>query len=414
MKASRCLLFILLLMVVTHVSGFAQSGPYERSFPQSKAAVEKAVKGLQTSMSGRLPTLEGFAVAGSRPWERFQRPYYQCSVQVSPSSSGGSIVRVSTKITAWYNDSAAGRSGYEALQSNGRLEADLLDQLGDALGATSSAQPSRAPITKPASAPPDLSAPVPQIPADAFPKSGVAMTKRTPTSAPATAPDQRLEHLRQEAKNLQQILQNQSHPDNLVAVKKSGTPLLAGPRLDAKILFYASAQDEFEILDVNPDWVHVRISGLSRGWIRRSSLEMPDAVPQADAVVGATTASGEPFRITSEQTAPFPGNWPPLRGKTVRIISVQKTDRIISNPANKLAYAKTLLDKTYPELSHDVAKLSGVLLIFDSEDGGMLAATVATLQRWKDGTLSDEALWRQCFFDPPETFGIWNTASANR
>ena len=89
--------------------------------------------------------------------------------------------------------------------------------------------------------------------------------------------------LRAEAESLEEILKNQSHPKNLVAVKKSGTPVVATASLTAKTLFLASAHDEFEMLDFNRDWVHVRISGLSRGWIWRNSLEMPDSVPQADA-----------------------------------------------------------------------------------------------------------------------------------
>ena len=44
------------------------------------------------------------------------------------------------------------------------------------------------------------------------------------------------------------------------------------------------------------------------------------------------------------------------------------------------------------------------MLIFDSVDGGMIAATSATLQQWKAGKMSDAALWHQCFFDPPEIF----------
>jgi len=46
------------------------------------------------------------------------------------------------------------------------------------------------------------------------------------------------------------------------------------------------------------------------------------------------------------------------------------------------------------------------VLIFDSVDGGMIAATFPTVQQWKAGTLSDAALWHQCFFDPPETFSV--------
>jgi hypothetical protein len=43
-------------------------------------------------------------------------------------------------------------------------------------------------------------------------------------------------------------------------------------------------------------------------------------------------------------------------------------------------------------------------VIFDSADGGMIAATMPALQQWRAGTLSDSALWHKCFFDPPETF----------
>ena len=49
-------------------------------------------------------------------------------------------------------------------------------------------------------------------------------------------------------------------------------------------------------------------------------------------------------------------------------------------------------------------ELAGIVLIFDSVDGGMIAATFPTLQQWKAGKLSDAALWHQSFFDPPETF----------
>jgi len=72
--------------------------------------------------------------------------------------------------------------------------------------------------------------------------------------------------LQAEAASLEDVLKNQAHPKNLVAVKKSGTPVLATPSITGKTLFMASAHDEFEMLDFNADWVHVRISGLSRGW----------------------------------------------------------------------------------------------------------------------------------------------------
>src|SRR5579872_208009 len=106
-----------------------QAGAYERVFPQSKAAVEKALAALQPNLAGRLPVLEGFAKAGEHPLDHYQRAYYQSTVQVRANPSGGALVRVSTKVTAWYVDPVASHSGYQLLLSNGRLEADVLDQL---------------------------------------------------------------------------------------------------------------------------------------------------------------------------------------------------------------------------------------------------------------------------------------------
>ena len=101
--------------------GSAQAAGYERTFVESKATVERTLKELQSSIAGRLPVLDGFAVAGDRPLDRYQRGYFQSTVQVTPTASGGSVVHVSTKVTAWYSDPIPSRSGYQLLTSNGRL-----------------------------------------------------------------------------------------------------------------------------------------------------------------------------------------------------------------------------------------------------------------------------------------------------
>jgi hypothetical protein len=216
-----------------------------------------------------------------------------------------------------------------------------------------------------------------------------------------------MEELTKEAKGLEEILRNQAHPNNLVAVKKSGTPVLGNPIEGAKVLFLATAEDEFEILDTNANWVHIRISGLSRGWIRRSSLEMPKSFA-ADVKVESSTASAsaEHFQVKNEEIASFPGTWEPLRGKTVKILTVQNAGGSASNTGSraKLEFAKSLFNTEYSKLIQAPTTAVGVVVIFDSEDGGMAAATLHTLQQWKAGSLSDQAFWRLCFFDPPETF----------
>ena len=233
-------------------------------------------------------------------------------------------------------------------------------------------------------------------------QTGVPQSGQNPPADPERAA------LKAEAQSLEEILKNQTHPKNLVAVKKSGTPVVASPSLTAKTLFMASAHDEFEMLDFNADWVHLRISGLSRGWVWRNSLEMPEGIPAVAAGSGAAqgAAADELFRVSREETAIFPGDWEPLRNKSVKIISVQKTDASARDGGAKLklAFAKSLLDKSYGELEKKADTFAGIVLIFDSADGGMIATTVGTLQQWKAGKLSDSALWHQSYFDPPETF----------
>jgi hypothetical protein len=416
-----------------------QTAPYERTFPQSKAVVEKVLKELQSAAAGRLPILDGFATPGDRALDRFQRGYYQCTAEVDSLPSGGSRVQVSAKITAWYSDPAGSRSGYQVLPSNGRLESDFLDRLQEALLRFSAAKTSSAPSAalksekKTEASTPTISAPVPQdkvpgepiSPSGSNPSSASPFATRTPAdelaSLPARKPvaEKNAEELTKEAKSLEEIVRNQSHPNNLVAVKKSGTPVLGSPNEGAKVLFLATAEDEFEMLDMNASWVHIRISGLSRGWIRRTALEMPDASTSAaepEPVQAAAQSASEPadkgpFQVEKEQIASFPGDWGPLRGKTVKIISVQESKSKATETGSqaKLEYAKSLFEREYAELTGSSTTAAGVVLVFDAEDGGMMAATLPVLQQWKAGALSDEALWRRCYFDPPEMFHAAST-----
>ncbi len=386
-------------------------------------------------MAGRLPVLDGFAKAGQHSLDRYQRGYYQTSVQVSATAAGRSLVRVTTKVTAWYNDPASSRSGYELLTSNGRLEADLLDQLEEQLASglagptaneasaatqpsarPSPVQPSAAQTSARGAAEPTISAPAPKFPDTerTFP-AAVSQGLAEQAQASGGIADRPNSAQQAEIQSLEEILKNQGHPKNLVAVKKSGTPVVGSPSLTAKPLFLASLHDEFEMLNFNTDWVHVRISGLSRGWIWRNSVDMPEGIPDTDVPpVKAQATAADLYHVMREEIAQFPGDWEPLRGKNVKIVSVQKADENAKEggPKERLEYVKFLLEKNYSELAQKPAELAGLVVIFDSADGGMVAATMATLQQWKAGKLSDSALWHKCFFDPPETFDTAGSAES--
>ena len=394
------------ILLVCSIWGWTQS-PQERKFPQSVAAVQAALK-TAGGARGNLPILDGFVAGTPDSLDQYQRPFYKCNVSVVSDAAGGSRVRVSAKITAWHNGA---KPGYEVLPSNGRLESDLLDRLQQALGSPHAAterlregdsdapnNPRKKSSTYAASEP-AISAPVPQ-----FPKHYESGGSATPVSAGDAA-------LQKEADGLSEILRNQSHPTNLVAVKKDQTPVLQNPALDAKVLFLASAEDEFEIIESNPDWVHVRISGLSRGWLRRSLVEIWDGSQAATAeqvpanatpavAAETATASTSAFSISTEENGNFPGDWEPLKGKTVKIVSVQASGQVTS-AEQKLQFAEEMFHKE----TLAATPTTGLVVIFDTEDGGMIAATSTQIAEFKKGAISEEAFWKHCYVDPPEMLG---------
>jgi hypothetical protein len=42
--------------------------------------------------------------------------------------------------------------------------------------------------------------------------------------------------------------------------------------------------------------------------------------------------------------------------------------------------------------------------VFDAAEGGMAATTIAALEQWGAGSLSDSAFLKQCWFDPADAF----------
>ena len=239
-----------------------QTKTYERTYGQPEAAVKKALQQMQGGMAGHLPLLDGFAVADEHPLERYQRGYFQATVQVRPNSNGGSVVRVSAKVTAWYDDPQKAHSGYELLHSNGRIEADtrpaseqltsakpnseqqpveILHPEPNAPGTaadtlqTKSEKPkvetgqsdahnsaSESTISAPQphmfDAPSNLSSPLSQ----GLASSANGSQPSKPESTPKADPERT--RLQAEIEQLQEVLKNQAHPKNMVAVKNLARP----------------------------------------------------------------------------------------------------------------------------------------------------------------------------------------------
>jgi hypothetical protein len=420
----HCLLALLFAAAIPATSSRlqAQSDPVERTFTEQRADVEKAVADVKTHSSGKLPALEGFVGPTQQPVERYERAYYQCLFQVIPSLSGETSVRVTARITAWYDDPDRQKSGYQVLSSNGRLESDALDRIQEFLERSGGA---------PAEAVPQVTTKYnlnlgPAVPLGSPPArvaGGVTKDLRRPegmTSAqPVTeaeieglkgkreATEKRVQQLNNALKNLQELYDSQTKPENLIAIKKSGTPVYARPEDGGTPLFAAAAKDQFEMIEMRGDWVHVRISGDSRGWIRKAQLDFPDdSAITAAPVAGAKSA--ELFRVTREEVAVFPGKWEPLRGKTVKIFSVQpaQSPALETSVREKRAFVKQLFARAWKEHAETDDVTAGVVAVFDSADGGQVSATLASLAQWQQGKISDAAFWQSCSLDPPETFSF--------
>jgi hypothetical protein len=436
--------FVNLLLALTFVVGFtgAQAVPYERTFTSPVADVERVVRNLRPSSSGRLPTVDGFVQASDLPIDHFERGYYECTFQVVATPAGGATVRANAKITAWYNDPTPGRSGYHVLISNGHIENDFLDQIQDALGPASVPKPANSPAVAPAAKSSTASGPPasngglrPQIRLDptasdlgesSSNKSGVAgdfsSASHQPVETVAPPPpsgadletlklqraavDKRAQELSTDIKNFEDILHNQVRPADLATVKKAGTHVLAKPAEGSPVLFSADAEDEFQVLELEGAWVHVQISGSSRGWIRRAQLDMPAEFKDSSAEAGdpAPTVANL-FNISKDETTTFGGKWAPLASKKVRVIWLEPASPAATSTAReKLTFARALFEKTYRESRAPAPAVDGVVIVFDSADGGQIAATLSSLKQLTDGAISEGVFWKQCSLDPPESF----------
>jgi hypothetical protein len=436
------LLLALALVAALAEAQTAPAVPYERTFTSPVADVERVVRNLRPSSGGRLPTVDGFVEASDLPADHFERGYYECTFQVVATPSGGATVRASAKITAWYNDPTPGRSGYHVLVSNGHIEDDFLDQIQDALGPSSVPKSAGPPVAVPASKPNSASPPPvssgglrPQPKFDpaasdlgesSSNKSGVAGDFSSAPRAlaepaappPPSGPDletlklqraaveKRGQELSADIKNFEDILHNQVRPADLATVKQAGTHVVSKPADGAPVLFTADAEDEFQVLELEGAWVHVQISGSSRGWIRRAQLDLPAEFKDSPAETSdPAPAAANLFNISKDETTTFGGKWAPLAGKKVRVIWLEPASPAAASTAReKLAFAKALFEKTYRELKSPSPVVDGVVIVFDSADGGQIGATFPSLKQLADGAITESAFWKQCSLDPPESF----------
>ena len=398
-----------LILTVCLQTASGQAVPYARSYAKPKNEVEQALKELQAYSGQKLPTLEGFVAPPAKPLERYERGFYQFTIELLPGDEGSTIVRLSAKVTAWYADRDVTKSGYEVLVSNGRLELDLLDRLQEKLTGK--------PVDPPATVNSTVQTPRPKLDVSGVPGASVVpppapVAAKTPDEVAAlrtqrVIAEKRVQQLEQELQSLQEVKHNQAHQQNLIIVSKASTPVYAKAAEGSRVLFQAAVNDEFEFLDMEGEWVHVSVSGDSRGYLRQSAVQLPESVAaRLHATSSGPEAKFAGFRIEREEMSSFPGDWSGLKGKTVKIYTVQP---LTENPKEtgasvRLNYALVLFEKGWKESATVPPVPDGVVVIFDAADGGIAGATLADIQKLASGALSREAFWTQSYLDPPEAF----------
>ena len=402
----RLFLAICLASMLAVQSG-AQAVPYARSFSQPKEQIEDALKSLQAFSGQKLPTLDGFVASTSKPLDHYERGFYQYSIETVPGDNSSTIVRISAKITAWYADRDVSKSGYEVLPSNGRLELDFLDRLQEKLTGK--------PVDPPATLNTHVDAPHAKLDLSGVPGSATATpnpTSKTPNEVTEirnqrVVQERRVQQLSAELQNLKEIEHNQAHPQSLVIVNKAESAVYAKPSETSRVLFRAAENDEFEYLDADDGWVHIEISGDARGYIRENSVLLPERIGGKTArVEESLEAKFKGFRIQRQETSTFPGDWAPLKGKTVKIYTVQPVsqEQRESGPAARLNFTLALFEAGAKEAATTSAKSEGVVVIFDAADGGIASAPLQDIQSYLSGALTRDKFIAKCNFDPQEAF----------
>ena len=375
---SRCALAgVLALVLATAVLAAQQSEQQaqEREYPAAALAVKTALQQLGAYQGAKLPTLDGFIRlerVGAGP---FERPYYEFKIELVTLPSEKTLVRVKAHVSAWYNDPQGTNSGYQAFESNGRLEGDLLDRLSDYL------QKQGAPMVDPGTLAQQLGMVRKQREEAA---RRVAELERNPAAgAPAGT----------------------NSPEFITISKPQA--ILSAPDEHASVLLRAQAEDAFEIQERRGEWLRVALEASQSGWMKSpeaASVGLPGPVLTLPPV----QAPSESFSVIREMASTFTGDWAPLNGKQALYVWARPEGSPLNVMADKkLRFAESIFKQRFQAADPASAKpVAGVVVIFLDQAGGVAAARMEDIALWTQGSLSQSAFVKKCSLDPPSAFVV--------
>ncbi|HZQ70674.1 MAG TPA: hypothetical protein VFA68_19245 [Terriglobales bacterium] len=344
----------------------------QKEFAASLPAVKGALQNLGAYGGSRLPSLDGFVnLDGIQPAD-FQRPYYEYKIDLEPSSTKGTVVKVRAQVSAWYAGRNGEAAGYRNFESNGRLEADLLDRLSQYL------------IDK-SDDPKVLSENVEKVRA------------------------QRIEAERQLATLAEQVKASQqpkgiSEGTEFALVSQAQVKVYSAPAENSKVLVHAHLDDEFQVLEQHGPWVRVALSSSQSGWIKRAQVEVSSA--RAIGAVGQAASIAPGFTILRRNEDVFEGDWQKLKGRKALYLFAQP-DGSAMNAAvgDRWKFVQSVFGEQYREMAHTPQNtIEGVVIIFMDQGGGVAAASLDDIRAWMEGTLTKSEFIRRCSLDPPAAF----------
>jgi hypothetical protein len=371
--AARIALSFILVSCILISCATAEDAPktQERDFPYPSAVIETALRQLGAYSGSRLPGTDGFIKAERAQLPHYQHSYYEYKIELAPAAPGHTVVKVKANVSAWYQDPNDRQTGYQALESNGRLESDLLDRLADYLTNNRSKN-----ITDPQE-----------------------LAKRVQAVRQQRVQAER--HLA-ELENQMQALRakSQSDPAEYVSALKPSIAIFSSPRERATVLLEAQAEDEFEVLEHRGPWLRVRLQASQSGWVKNAAMQS-----QGAARLHSDVSSTRGFTILREGPSTFSGDWPRLKGKQALYIWAQPTGPALTEAGSRLRFAESVFQERYREASHNSQNsLVGIVVIFLDQRGGVAAAALDDIAHWWNGTLTQPAFLKKCSLDPPGAF----------
>jgi uncharacterized protein YgiM (DUF1202 family) len=353
----------------------AQNPKGERDYNFDESDVRKALADLKVEAPIKLPTLRGF-IADNVALGEYERPYAQYEVELIPSEDH-TLVRVKASITAWHTDPRTSAQEYRNLLSSGRLESDLLDRVAEQLKKSA---------------------------ADPTARVAALQQQLTDIRAKREQLEQRASELRAELKNAQSGQDAAAAQSDMAVVESGLAEVRTKPSPASRVLMRARTEDTFPVVQERNGWVSVRLASDEIGWVKRSQLK--PAAANSDRAAEAAALDLE-FAITKEEVMPFLGAWPALKGRKALFVYARplgsSTDVALGR--KKLAYAQQVFATRYAQAAHSDQSFAGVVVIFLGNGGGIAAATLDKIARWRSRAMSESSFLKYCSLDPPGVFG---------